>query len=115
MNGMRRVYDFEKLDIEQKRWLKEVQRRARLIDPTNAEVTWFHSFCADPYDLLPHDPRVHDTVGREFFARAPGARYWIWFSNLPDQVENALRKRYERWMYFPNGWGILTPNRVCKD
>jgi hypothetical protein len=62
------------------------------IDPDTADVAWWYVNLWDPYgtERLPDE---FWQVGREYFARAPGADTWVWFGDLPTEVCEALRRR----------------------
>jgi hypothetical protein len=72
----------------------EVERRRQIgltIDPATAETTFWWADVFDPYHIL--DESHHGgQVGREGFARHPGARPkdWVGFNHLPEATREAL-------------------------
>jgi hypothetical protein len=78
---------------EYERRMKERCAAGLLIDPSTAEIDWDYAQTLDPYDdglpLLP----VHEQVGREYFACAPGSAIWVSVSDLPETTRAAIWKR----------------------
>jgi len=61
-----------------------------LIDPVTAECTWWWAGEVDSYALGWDGV---DNINRQWFARAPGAEYWVSFDDLPEETKRALDKR----------------------
>jgi len=83
----------------------EIERRRQIgltIDPTTAETTFGWYDLGDPYGIMGHKYHL-DCVGRERFARNPGATDWINFNDLPEATREALWKRDGRKLSFPYG------------
>jgi hypothetical protein len=51
------------------------------IDPHTAEVEWDYRDVSDPYGDYPLPANL--CFRREYFARSPGSKLWIWFGDLP--------------------------------
>jgi hypothetical protein len=102
-NAVKAVYNYKITDIEE--YHAEIERRRRIgltIDPATAETTFWWADGLDPYHIL--DKEFHyGSVGRERFARHPGASNsdWVNFSELPEATRNALWKRDGRKLSFP--------------
>ena len=85
----------EYTSAEYKRRMEERRAAGLLIDPSTAEIDWTYAQTLDPYgDGLPLLPEEQQ-VGREYFARAPGADIWVWIGDLPDATRDAIWKRFE--------------------
>ncbi len=80
------------------KYLKALRQAVGLhIDPETAEVDWIYAQTLDPYGDHPDLPEEYQQVGREYFARSPGANVWISFGDLPEASRDALwKKRRER-------------------
>jgi hypothetical protein len=91
--------DQEKNEIED--WLKLRKEAAKDIDPETAEVMFGYAQDGDPYGVDPHLPL--DSVGRVYFARAPGSDIWVWFGDLPEATEEVLWDKHKRKLAFPAG------------
>jgi hypothetical protein len=76
------------LTVEQ--WLEIRKKAAAEIDPETAEVTWIYAQTLDPYGVHPDLPEELYQVGREQFARSPGSDIWVWFGDLPKEVQERL-------------------------
>ena len=83
----------DELTIEQ--WLQIRKEEGRKIDPDIADVMCDRVYGADPYDVYPDLPEEYQTIGRAYFARAPGSDIWVWFGDLPDETVKRLRERGE--------------------
>jgi hypothetical protein len=56
------------------RYLKALRQAVgRQIDPETAEVDWIYAQTLDPYGDHPDLPEEYQQLGREYFARSPGA------------------------------------------
>jgi hypothetical protein len=86
------------------KYLRALRSAAGLaIDPKTADVMWWHAQTLDPYGDLPRIPDGFDSVGREYFARAPGSDVWINFGHLPQATRDALWATYRCKLSFPAG------------
>lgn len=84
-----------------------IRRRAGLlIDPVTAEVKWWYTQMADPYDIDPDLPEEYQQVGRGYFARSPESKIWVWFPHLPEATKAALWEMHKRELAFPAGLPI---------
>src|SRR5262249_18081151 len=95
------------------KYLSELRKAAGLgINAETAEVMWSYAEMADPYGDCPSVPAECSSVGREYFARAPGTEVWIDFGDLPQATVDVLWEKYRRKMTFPYGpLPALTPYR----
>jgi hypothetical protein len=76
-------------------WKALLQMAGRQIDPETAEVYWEHTQVLDPYGVF-DIPAEFDCVGRSYFARSPGSKIWVTFSDLPKETRDALRAKHAR-------------------
>ena len=99
MKKTRRILELETLDEEartkpnKKRistvevtvdYLKALRREVgRHIDPETAEVHGVYAEVCNPYNDKLDLPVEAQCVGRDYFARSPGSKVWIWFHDLP--------------------------------
>ena len=81
------------LTIDQ--WLSLRKEAAGKIDPENAEITWDYRQTLDPYDVYDDLREEEKSIGREYFARAPGTDIWVWFGDFPDDVRLKLWAKAE--------------------
>jgi len=101
-------YDYRIADEEE--YKAEIERRRQIgltIDPATAETTFWYADAFDPYHIC--DEKMHcGQVGRERFARHPGAswRDWVSFHDLPEATRNALWQRDGRKLVFPYGLNL---------
>jgi hypothetical protein len=99
------VYHKRLTDVDE--YKAEVERRRQIgltIDPATAETTFWWADMHDPYRIL--DRKFHvDAVGREQFARHPGASKddWVDFNDLPEATHKALWERDGHKLLFPYG------------
>jgi hypothetical protein len=70
-------------DPKTKAWLDERKREGLLIDPATAEVDWSFGQTLDPYGIIPDLPEELQQVGREYFARRPGATFGLTSATYP--------------------------------
>jgi hypothetical protein len=104
-NAVNAVNNYKITDIEE--YQAEIERLRRIgltIDPATAETIFWHADAGDPYRIL--DEKFHyGCVGRERFARHPGASNsdWVNFEELPEATRDALWKRDGRKLSFPYG------------
>src|SRR6202012_397850 len=75
---------------EIREWLSIRKEAGKMIAPQTAEVTWWHAQTLDPYGVCDDFPKECDSIGREYFARAPGGDIWVSFSDLPEPTRNVL-------------------------
>jgi hypothetical protein len=73
---------------------KEEKRVAK-----STQGRWWYCEMEDPYNIIPAsyvDPeffqRYLQMIGREYFARRPGSKIWVWIGDLPRRTANALSK-----------------------
>jgi hypothetical protein len=78
---------------EVEKWLQIRKDEALKIDPATAEMTWDYADVCDPYGVNPCPGQA--CIGREWFVRSPGSDVWVWWGDLPEEVQNALRARDE--------------------
>ena len=83
----------DELTLDQ--WLQVRKEEGRKIDPDTAKVMCDRVYGGDPYDVYPDLPEEYQTIGRAYFARAPGSDIWVWFGDLPDETVKRLRERGE--------------------
>ena len=100
------VYHYRLTDIDE--YEAEVERRRQIgltIDPDTAETTFWWADISDPYCILDREKYHEGCVGREQFARNPGASNndWVDFHDLPDATRTALWERDQRKLVFPYG------------
>lgn len=88
------------------RWLAIRKKAARQIDPGTAEVDWCYGQVLDPYGIKPEPPEELWQVGREYFARSPGSKIWVWFGDLPRSTERALWEKHKTKLAFPAGLSL---------
>ena len=86
-----------------KQWLAKRKEAGLKINPETAEVMWSYEWVFDPYRVYPEMPEEYQQTGREYFARAPGSKIWVWFSDLPEATMRALLKKHEHKLAFPAG------------
>src|SRR5262245_43325073 len=83
-------------------YLKAVRREVgRHIDPETAEVYWMYAQVCNPYGDELDLPDELQCVGRDYFARSPGSKVWIWFGDLPDASADRLWKEHKHKLAFP--------------
>jgi hypothetical protein len=80
-----------KVPVEQ--WLAIRREEALRIDVETAEVTWTYAQTFDPYGVE-GVPEELKQIGREYFARSPGSKVWVWFGDLPHTVVAALWEKH---------------------
>jgi hypothetical protein len=85
------------------RWLQSRKEAGRHIDPDTAEVFWMYAQTGDPYGVYPELPEECWQVGREYFARSPGADIWVCFGDLPEVTRDALWEKHGSKLAFPGG------------
>jgi hypothetical protein len=87
-------------------WLAIRKEAALQIDPETAEVDWVYARVGDPYriGLVPDE---ECTIGREYFARAPGSDVWVWFGDLPEATSDALWEKHKSKLAFPAGLSFI--------
>jgi hypothetical protein len=73
------------------------------VDPETAQVDWRYAATLDPYDDCPELPEECRDIGRQYFARSPGADVWISFYDLPHATRDALWERQKSKLVFPAG------------
>ena len=95
--------DIVTADSTVEQWLAIRKEAALQIDPESAEVMWTYAQTLDPYGVNPNLPEECWQVGREYFARSPGSDIWVWFGDLPDNVESALWAKHKARLAFPAG------------
>jgi hypothetical protein len=105
-NTLEAVYHQRLTDVDE--YKAEVERRRQIgltIDPATAETTFWWADIHDPYCILDRETFHVGSVGREQFARHPGASKndWIDFNDLPEATRNALWERDEHKLLFPYG------------
>jgi hypothetical protein len=91
----------QELTVQQ--WLDIRKEAGKKIDPETAEVFWTYAQTFDPYGVSPRLPEHLQQVGREYFACSPGSEIWVVFSDLPEEVREALWDRHKRKLAFPAG------------
>lgn len=98
----------KKINVEQWRAIRRKEEASK-IDPATAYIGGMKCRDFEPLgDLDPHVPE--ELRGWEYFARAPGNDAWVWFGNLPDNVRDALWKRYKAEQAFHAGLKAHTMN-----
>jgi hypothetical protein len=100
------VYNYRLTDIDEYR--AEIERRRQIgltIDPATAETKFWWADINDPYCILDQEKYHEGQVGREHFARSPGASNgdWVHFNDLPESTGKALWERDWRKLVFPYG------------
>jgi hypothetical protein len=70
-----------------------------------------YSYTIDPYGVEPNLPDDCQQIGREFYARAPRGKIWVWFGDLADETREKLVDKHCSTLMFPAGLGL--PVRVC--
>jgi hypothetical protein len=90
-------------DIERAEFRSTREKAGRQIDPETAEVFWDYAQTMDPYGIDPDLPEELQQIGREYFARAPGSKMWVWFGDLPEATSAALREKHKQNLAFPAG------------
>jgi hypothetical protein len=94
------------MNIEQyKTFIQERRKIGLTIDPATAETFFNYCELGDPYSVLDQEYKS-GCVGRESFARNPGAEYNVWFYDLPEATRVALEKRDGAKLRFPYGLSI---------
>ena len=69
----------------------------RRIDPETAEVDWDYAETLDPYGILDLPEEDRWSIGREYFARAPGSDIWVSFCRfLTAATRRALWARHRK-------------------
>jgi hypothetical protein len=97
-------------DEERESWLAIRKEAGLKIDPETAEVDWTYAQTLDPYGLDPDLPEEYRQVGRAYFARSPGSKVWVHFSDLPKDTRDALWKKHSTKLAFPAGLeGLVGP------
>jgi hypothetical protein len=86
-----------------KQWLAIRKEAGLHIDSNTAEVTWAYALTIDPYGVYPGSRDTCDQVGREYFARSPGANVWVWFGDLPKATRDLLWEKHKSKLAFPAG------------
>ena len=84
-------------------WLQIRKEAALRIDPETAEVMWSFEYTLDPYGVDPNIPAEYRQVGREYFARSPGSDTWVWFGDLPGEIQERLWELRRSELAFPAG------------
>jgi hypothetical protein len=78
-------------------WLEIRKEAGKHIDPSTAEVTWIYAQTLDPYGVHSDLPVELQQIGRERFARSPENDIWVWFGDLPGEVQKKFwHKRSSR-------------------
>ena len=78
-----------------KQWLAKRKRAGLKIDAETADVDWSYEWVFDPYRVYPEMPEEYRQSGREYFARAPGSKIWVWFGDLPGATRRALLRKQD--------------------
>jgi hypothetical protein len=73
----------------------------RHIDPETAEVDGVYAEVCNPYGDKLDLPDELQCVGRDYFARSPGSKVWIWFHDLPGATADRLWKKHGHKLAFP--------------
>jgi hypothetical protein len=102
-------------EITVDQWLAIRKEAALKIDPETAEVLWDYGQIADPYGVCPDLPPECECVGRNYFARASGSDVWVWFGDLPNEVEKRLWKLHKSKLAFPAGLFDGVPPELLKE
>jgi len=97
------------LSVDQ--WLKIRKEAGLRINPETAEVEWCYGQTLDPYGIHPELPEECQQIGREYFARSPESDIWVWFGDLPNEVEEKLWKMHRSKLAFPTGLSDSSPNQ----
>jgi hypothetical protein len=97
----RKHMTMDEMTVEQ--WLRIRKEAGLRIDPETAEVDWTYAQTLDPYGDDLALPKEHYQVGREYFARSPGTKVWVWFGDLPDLTASALWEKYKERLSYPAG------------
>jgi hypothetical protein len=84
-------------------WLVTRKNAAAEIDPETAEVDWSYGQTLDPYGVMRYLPDEYYSIGREYFARAPGRDVWVLFDDLPAKTVKALWNKHSSKLAFPAG------------
>jgi len=83
-------------------WLAIRKEEALKIDPETAEVDLAYAPPSDPYGVMdqwesPPELQDFDELGEPaFFARAPGSDIWVWFGDLPEEIQDKLSHKPAR-------------------
>ena len=84
------------------KWLAIRKEEALKIDPETAEVDLAYAPPSDPYGVMdqwesPPELQDFDELGEPaFFARAPGSDIWVWFGDLPEEIQDKLSHKPAR-------------------
>jgi hypothetical protein len=73
----------------------------RHIDPETAEADGVYAEVCNPYGDKLDLPDELQCVGRDYFARSPGSKLWIWFHDLPGATADRLWKKHRHKLAFP--------------
>jgi hypothetical protein len=73
----------------------------RHIDPETAEVDGVYAEVCNPYGDKLDLPDELQCVGRDYFARSPGSKLWIWSGDLPGATADRLWKKHGHKLAFP--------------
>jgi hypothetical protein len=79
----------EPSDAEARKFLADMKRAARELDPATAEVELIYTGTSDVYGMYPY----RDDSSCEYFARAPGSDVWVCEEDWPRATRKALEKR----------------------
>jgi hypothetical protein len=99
-------------DEEIRKYLDERKSEALRIDPKTADVLWDYNDIMDPYCVY---NRPVESIGRDYFARNPGSRIWVWFGDLPDVTRDELWRKHRHALAFPAGLEKLFAKRSTKE
>ena len=100
------IYNYRITDLDEYKAERERRRQIGLtIDPATAETMFWWADVNDPYCILDENKYHEGCVGREHFARHPGAAShdWVDFYDLPETTRKALWERDGRKLVFPYG------------
>ena len=81
------------LTKEGRRQLKMCLEAALPIDPETAEIKFEYVPFTDPYGVFQHPKDAY--VRRQYFARSPGSDIWVYWDDLPDEVEWCLWQKHK--------------------
>ena len=81
----------------------ELKKAIKNIGLDSADVFWCYCDAFDPYGL---GRCKAGQTGREYFVRSPAEGLWIWFDDLPNDLRNALWKKFEKKLAFPAGLDV---------
>ena len=81
------------------KYINKRRKEGRKIDARTAKVGWWYCELEDPYNIIPASyvdseffQRYLQMIGREYFARRPGSKIWVWIGDLPRRTARALQK-----------------------